>query len=182
MSDVSHILNAIDAGDSNAASALFPLVYDELRQIAAAKMAQERPGQTLDATALVHEAYLRLAGNQSFDNRRHFFAAAAEAMRRILVENGRRKKSVKHGGGLRRTELVESDRAIPPVSLDVLALDEALRRLAEDDPCAARLVEMHYFAGFSIEEAADILGISRAKAYRDWMYARAWLLNALGNP
>jgi RNA polymerase sigma factor (TIGR02999 family) len=189
MSDVTHILQAIEQGDPHAASELLPLVYDELRRLAAAQMARERPGQTLDATALVHEAYLRLVGSPvapapgspepEFANRRHFFAAAAEAMRRILVENARRKASLKRGGGLERQELPESDLAAPEPSLDLLALDEALTQLGTTDALAAELVQLRYFAGLTSAQAAEALGISTRKAERIWTYARSWLFTRL---
>jgi RNA polymerase sigma factor (TIGR02999 family) len=174
VTDVNRLLSALDAGDRQAADQLLPLVYDELRRLAAAKLAQEKPGQTLDATALVHEAYLRLVGNQHFDSRHHFFAAAAEAMRRILVENARRKQRLKHGGQFRRVEEI----AVPALTAnqdDLLAIDEALTKLAGEDPTAVEVVKLHFYAGLSIEEAAAALKISRATAYRHWTYARAWL-------
>ena len=179
MSDITQILHAIDAGDPKAADQLFPLVYDELRKFASRKMVREKPGQTLDATGLVHEAYLRLVGDQPFANRRHFFAAAAEAMRRILVENARRKKRLKHGGGHPRQDLEEPawQPALPPE--DLLAIDEALDGLAAEDPPACDVVKLHIYAGLSLEETADALGVSRATAYRHWTYARAWLRCAL---
>jgi len=176
MSEVTRILSAIEAGDPHAAEQLLPLVYDELRQLAAQKLAQEKPGQTLDATALVHEAYLRLAGQQQpFAGRAHFFAAAAEAMRRILIDNARRKRSLKRGGGLPRQDLDEAELIAPEVRDDVLALDEALTKLAETDRAAAELVQLRYFTGLSIPEAAEILGVSVRTAERLWTYARAWL-------
>src|SRR5271167_2032794 len=175
MDELTRILDAIGQGDALAAGQLLPLVYDELRRLAAAQMAREKPGQTLDATALVHEAYMRLAGDQQFENRRHFFAAAAEAMRRILVENARRKHSLKRGGDRRRLDLdvaepVEVERAEP-----LLALDEALERLEARDPDKARLVKLRYFAGMTIEQAAETLAISVTTANRWWTYTRAWL-------
>jgi len=182
MSDVTHILAAIDQGDPHAAAQLLPLVYDELRRLAAAQMAREKPGQTLDATALVHEAYLRLVGpadEQRWQNRGHFFAAAAEAMRRILVEQARRKRRHKHGGGRRRVELCDEHRAVLPDADEVLDLDDALSRLAAEDAEAAAVVKLHFFAGLSLEHAAAALGVSRASAYRNWSYARAWLRCAL---
>src|SRR5262249_26165954 len=157
-------------------------VYDELRKLAAQKLAQEKPGQTLEATALVHEAYLRLVGNGEqphWSSRGHFFAAAAQAMRHILVDNARRKRRTKHGGGRHRGELGEGVAAPPNDADELLALDEALSRLAVEDPEAARIVHLRYFAGLSVEEAARALGISRAYAYRQWAFARAWLLQAL---
>lgn len=179
MSDVTQILSAIDQGDPHAAEQLLPLVYDELRNLAAHKLAQEKPGQTLQPTALVHEAYLRLVGDQSFDNRGHFFAAAAEAMRRILIDNARRKQTEKHGGSHRRIELTDFPASPDGEDSQLLALDAALTRFAAEDPVAARLVELHQFTGLSIEDAAAALGLSRATAYRHWTYARAWLRDAL---
>jgi RNA polymerase sigma factor (TIGR02999 family) len=175
MSEVTRILDAIQAGEPEAVGELLPVVYDELRRLAAAKLAQEKPGQTMDATALVHEAYLRLAGDQQFENRRHFFAAAGEAMRRILVENARRKRSLKRGGDRQRLDLdvakvVEDERSEP-----LVALDEALDRLEALDPAKAELVKLRYFAGMTIEQAAETLAISVTTANRWWSYARAWL-------
>jgi RNA polymerase sigma factor (TIGR02999 family) len=155
-----------------------PLVYDELRELAAQRLAQEQPGQTLQATALVHEAYLRLVDAEAvphFNNRRHFLAAAAEAMRRILIDNARRKDTARHGGARRRIALDAVEVAAPARAPDLLALDEALTRLAAEDPVKARLVTLRYFAGLSVQEAADALGISRATADRYWSYARTWL-------
>jgi RNA polymerase sigma factor (TIGR02999 family) len=183
MSEVTRILDALEQGEAHAAEELLPLVYDELRRLAAEKMAQEKPGQTLQATALVHEAYLRLVDvhrEQHWDGRRHFFAAAAEAMRRILVEAARRKGRQKHGGG-RAREGLESDPALPERPQRLLALDEALDRLAAANPQAAELVKLRYFAGFSNAEAASLLGISPRKATQVWAYARAWLLEELGD-
>ena len=178
MSDVTRILTEIEAGDPTAADRLLPLVYEELRRLAASKMAQERPGQTLQPTALVHEAYLRLVqspdGNE-WDNRGHFFAAAARAMRRILVERARRRKTEKHGGEWKRVELSEADILTRTTPDEMLALDEALTRLAENESTAADLVNLRLFTGLSVEEAGDALGLSRATAYRHWNYARAWL-------
>jgi RNA polymerase sigma factor (TIGR02999 family) len=179
MNEVTRILSAIEQGNPSAAEQLLPLVYDELRGLAAAKLAQEKPGQTLDATALVHEAYLRLVGDQQFTNRRHFFAAAAEAMRRILVENARRKKSLKHGGAMARQEMDPSDVAAPEPDPDLLALDEALSKFAVVDPQAAELVQLRYFAGLTIKQAADVLGVSPRTADFFWSYARAWLRSEL---
>jgi RNA polymerase sigma factor (TIGR02999 family) len=177
MNEVTRILSAIEQGDAHAADKLLPLVYDELRKLAAQRLAKEKPGQTLQATALVHDAYLRLVGNQDpgWDSRGHFFAAAAEAMRRILVENARRKRRRKHGGGLVRIDLDEADLAcrLPPD--DLLALDEAMTRLTAEDPLKARLVQLRFFAGLSLEEAAGVLGVSAVTAKRYWRYARAWL-------
>jgi len=183
MTNVTTILGAIEQGDPHAAEQLLPLVYEELRRLAAQKMNQEKPGQTLQATALVHEAYLRLVmdggatqpGGWQWDSRGHFFAAAAEAMRRILVDNARRKQRVKHGGEHRRVDLQDHDVAEEPPADDILALDGALTRLAEEDPTAAKIVQLHYFAGLPIEQVAETMGISRATAYRQWSYARAWL-------
>jgi RNA polymerase sigma factor (TIGR02999 family) len=185
MNDVTHILSAIEHGDPEAAGELLPVVYDELRQLAARRLAQERPGQTLQATALVHEAYLRLVGGEParpWDGRRHFFAAAAEAMRRILIENARRKQAGRHGGGRRRERLerLELAAVVPPNPLDLLDLDEALTRLAAEDSDAARLVELRYFAGLTVPQAAEILGLSPRSAERLWAYSRAYLYRALG--
>jgi len=209
MSDLTLILSRIEAGDALAAEQLLPLVYDELRRLAAAKLAQERPGQTLDATALVHEAYVRLVGGggnrgqgtgdsgqepgngnlspvacplsppSSFDSRGHFFAAAAIAMRRILIENARRKARLKHGGELKRTELADVPQ--PDGDERLLALDEALTRLATEDAQAAQVVELHHFAGLSHELVAATLGISVYQARQKWTYARAWLHNAVAD-
>jgi RNA polymerase sigma factor (TIGR02999 family) len=182
MADVTQILGAIEAGDPKAAAELLPLVYDELRKLAAARLAEEKPGQTLQPTALVHEAYLRLIGPDDaihWDGRGHFFAAAAEAMRRILVENARRKRSLKHGGRLMRHDLDPDHPAAPDRrSARLLALDEALDRLAEVEPRAAQLVKLRYFAGLTISDAAAVLGISPRTADSDWAYARAWLVAA----
>lgn len=177
MSDVTRILIAIEQGDARAADRLIPLVYQELRHLAAQKLSQERPGQTLQATALVHEAYIRLvdAEGQHWKSRGHFFAAAAEAMRRILIENARRKRRLKHGGGQQRVELEDADLAIEEPSDNLIALDEALIKLTQEDQVVAELVKMRYFAGLSGEQAAEILGISRRTADRYWAYARAWL-------
>ena len=180
MNEVSRILSAINRGDPAAAGQLLPLVYEELRQLAAQKLARETPGQTLQPTALVHEAYLRLVGDQKFEGRGHFFAAAAEAMGRILVESARRKKAVKHGGDFQRVELDGLDVPIQPLPEEILALDEALVRLAKEDPEMAQIVKLHFYAGLSIEQAAETLGVSRATAYRQWSFARAWLRCAIG--
>jgi RNA polymerase sigma factor (TIGR02999 family) len=183
MADVSHLLDAAAAGDPKATAELLPLVYGELRRLAMAQMAREKPGQTLDATALVHEAYLRLVGpadDQRWQNRGHFFAAAAEAMRRILVETARRKKRLRHGGGLRRNDLPAEGPAIASPVEDVVAVDEALEKLAAADLQAAELVKLHYFAGLTIEQVAAVLGVSVRKAYTIWAYARAWLFRCLG--
>jgi RNA polymerase sigma factor (TIGR02999 family) len=187
MSEVTHILSAIEQGDPHAAEQLLPLVYDELRRLAAQKLVQDKPGQTLQATALVHEAYLRLVEGERrgssppWNGRGHFFAAAAEAMRRILVESARRKRRTKHGGGRQRIEL---DEALAPADPrhDLLALDEALTRLAAEEPVKAQLVNLRYFAGLSLEEAAAFLNISPATAKRYWAVARAWLFAALSDP
>src|SRR5262245_26405364 len=183
MSEVTQILHAIAQGDPSAASQLLPLVYDELRQLAAHRLAHQTPGHTLQPTALVHEVYLRLVGQpqgSDWDNRGHFFAAAAEAMRRILVENARRKGRRKHGGGLTRRDLDDAPEvAVPETHEDLLALDEALTRLVSTDPRAARLVELRYFAGLSIPEAANALGVSPRTADRLWAFARAWLLREI---
>jgi RNA polymerase sigma factor (TIGR02999 family) len=179
MSEVTRILFAIEQGDPHAAAELLPLVYDELRKLAADRIAQERPGQTLQATALVHEAYLRLVDDkkaQPWDSRGHFFAAAAEAMRRILVESARKKKRLRHGGGRRRVDLQEAISLADSPQDDLLALDEALTRLAVREPAKAELVKLRYFAGLSIDEAADLMHISRSTAKRYWAFARAWLL------
>jgi RNA polymerase sigma factor (TIGR02999 family) len=189
MSDVTHWLNAIDQGDPQAASQLLPLVYDELRKLAAQKLAHEKPGQTLDATALVHEAYLRLVVNardevagaedRGWATRRHFIAAAAEAMRRILVENARRKGRVKHGGGRRREHPdLDALHASGPAA-ELLALHEALEQFAAREPLKAKLVELRFFAGLTLEHAAECLDISLSTADRAWRYARAWLYSAM---
>lgn len=178
MSEVTQILKAIEQGERQATEALLPLVYDELRRLAAQKMAQERPGQTLDATGLVHEAYLRLVGGDEqprWEGSRHFFAAAAEAMRRILIDNARRKQSVKHGGGLVRQELTDTEIASAEPDEELLALDEALQKFATTEPVKAELVKLRYFGGLTTEEAAQALGISATTAARYWAYARAWL-------
>jgi RNA polymerase sigma factor (TIGR02999 family) len=183
MSDVTHILSAIEQGDPRAAEQLLPLVYDELRKLAAQRLAQEKPGQTLQATALVHEAYLRLVGagpGEPWDNRRHFFAAAAEAMRRILIDNARRKQSGKHGAGRQREDIDPDALVAPEPNLDLLALEPALQRLAEHDPLKAKLVELRYFAGLTGDQAAAVLGISASSADRHWVYTRAWLRRELG--
>ena len=178
MSEVTRILSAAQEGDRRAAAQLLPLVYDELRTLAAAKMAQEKPGQTLEPTALVHEAYLRLVGSaqpQSWESRGHFFAAAAEAMRRILVEAARRKQRERHGGGRRRVELRDGDVTAPADDEDLLSLDEALTSLAGIRPQAAQLVQLRFFAGLTVDEAAPVLGVSPRTARRLWVFARAWL-------
>jgi RNA polymerase sigma factor (TIGR02999 family) len=179
MSDVTRILSAIEQGEPEAAEQLLSLVYAELRRLAAQKLAHEAPGQTLNPTALVHETYLRLFGNgasQHWDSQRHFFASAAEAMRRILIEGARRKKRLRHGGGRQRVDLLDQELADVHASPDeLLALDEALIQLAMEDATAAQVVKLRYFTGLSIEQTGEILGFSRATAYRHWNYARAWL-------
>jgi RNA polymerase sigma factor (TIGR02999 family) len=184
MSDVTRILNAIERGEAKATDELLPLVYEELRLLAAQRLSHEPPGQTLQATALVHEAYLRLVGGepQSWSSRAHFFSAAAEAMRRILVDNARRKRSGKWGGGQQRVALDSSDPAGPvgPDPDSLLALDEALQRLAQADPAKAEVVKLRYFAGLTIEQTAASLGVSPATAKRLWTYARAWLIREMG--
>jgi RNA polymerase sigma factor (TIGR02999 family) len=185
MSEVTQILTAIERGESRAAEGLLPLVYDELRRLAAVQLAQEKPGQTLQATALVHEAWLRLVGSKpeeserTWEGRRHFFAAAAEAMRRILIENARRKKCPRHGGALRRVELEEVEIAAPLPDEELLALHEALDRLAELDPAAADLIKLRFFAGLTHEQAAQLLGLNRSAADRTWLFARAWLFREI---
>ena len=184
MSEVTRILSAIEQGDPHAAEQLLPLVYDELRKLAAQKLAQEKPGQTLEATALVHEAYLRLvvpaaarqdAGEKQWNTSGHFFTAAAEAMRRILIDQARHKQSQRRGGGLRRQDIEHDQIAAPEESPDVLAVNEALERFEKVDPLKANLVKLRYFAGLTIPQAADALGISPTTADRYWAYARGWL-------
>jgi RNA polymerase sigma factor (TIGR02999 family) len=189
MSEVTRILSAIETGDPRAAEDLLPLVYDELRKLAARELAKEKPGQTLQATALVHEAYVRLVGSgpmaRVWSGRNHFLVAAAEAMRRVLIENARRKNAEKRGGNLRRLALDSVDKQADDNGApadDLFALDDALTRLAEEDPAKAKLVKLRYFAGLSVEEAASVLGISRATAARHWDYARSWLYCALCDP
>ena len=182
MNEVTRLLSAVQHGDPNAAEQLLPLVYDELRKLAAAKLVQEKPGQTLQPTALVHEAYLRLLGDgepRDWNGRGHFFAAAAEGMRRILVEHARRKRSAKAGGPWQRQELIDATLAVDSTGDDLFAVDEALSRLAEAHPRAARLVHLRFFLGQTIEEAAAHLGLDVRTAYRDWAYARAWLRREL---
>ncbi len=182
MNDVTHILSAIEQGDPQAAEELLPLVYDELRKLAAQRLAQERPGQTLQATALVHEAYLRLVDTEKvrrWESRGHFFAAAAEAMRRILVDESRRKRSLKRGGMLVRRDLGDADPDTSAGELDVLALDEALSRLAARDAEAAELVKLRFFAGMTMPEAAAALGVPQRTAERIWTYARSFLLKEM---
>ena len=178
MEHVTRILTQVEAGDAAATEQLLTLVYDELRKLAAAKLAREKPGQTLQATALVHEAYLRLVGpgpDVRWDNSGHFFAAAAEAMRRILVERARRKKSQKHGGDWTRVELSERHPIACTTPDQLVAIDDAIERLAVDEPEATELTKLRLFAGLSVEQAGELLGMSRATAYRHWSYARAWL-------
>jgi RNA polymerase sigma factor (TIGR02999 family) len=178
VNDVTLILSAIEAGDPRAAEKLLPLVYDELRKLAAQRLAQERPGQTLQATALVHEAYLRLVDAdqaKEWNSRGHFFAAAAEAMRRILVEQARRRNSQRRGGGQARCQLRDDDRVAIPIDDELLDLDDALAKLAATDPQAAELVKLRVFAGMTIQEAAQTQGLSERTAKRNWAYARAWL-------
>ena len=177
MSEVTRILNAIEQGDARAADKLLPLVYEELRRLAARKMSQEPPGQTLQATALVHEAYIRLVGSEArnWNSRTHFFCAAAEAMRRILIDNARRKQRLKRGGGQQKIGLEDAEIAIEAPSEDLIALDEALAKLARADKVKADLVKLRYFAGLTLEQAAGILELSQTTAKRHWTYARAWL-------
>jgi RNA polymerase sigma factor (TIGR02999 family) len=185
MTDVTCLLNSLQSEDPAASAQLLPLVYDELRRLAARQLAQEAPGQTLDATALVHEAYLRLIGDGevgTWQSRRHFFAAASQAMRRILVEQARRKRSLKRGGGRHRQRVDEALLLAPEPQEDLLALDEALTLLARSDPAAAELVHLRYFGGLAIPEAAQVLGISSRSADRLWAYARAWLHQQLTGP
>jgi RNA polymerase sigma factor (TIGR02999 family) len=181
MSDVTRILNAIEGGDPKAPDELLPLVYEELRLLAAQKMAQERPGQTLQATALVHEAYIRLVGDepQNWNSRGHFFCAAAEAMRRILIENARSKQKLKRGGDQHRVDLSDADIAIERDINDLLSLDEALTKLAQEDPTKADLVKLRYFGGLTLEQASHVLKISRATASRYWSYVQAWLFHEI---
>jgi RNA polymerase sigma factor (TIGR02999 family) len=186
MSEVTRILSAIEHGDPHAAEQLLPLVYAELRQLAAQKLAREKPGQTLQATALVHEAYVRLMASkggdtagQNWDSRRHFFGAAAEAMRRILLDRARDKRRLKRGGGWRRLRLDHIDLAVEEPPDDLLALDEALEKLAREDVQIAELVKLRFFAGLTLEEAANALGVSRRTADRRWAFARSWLYDAL---
>lgn len=178
MTEVTRILNQIKNGDPSLSDQLLPLVYDELRALAAHRLANEKPGQTLQATALVHEAYIRLVGNDDakhWDSRRHFFSAAAEAMRRILVENARRRNRKKHGGDFQRAELFDNDLAVNIPADEIVAVDDALEKLGSEDQMAAEILKLRYFAGMSLDEIADALGISRATAYRHWTYARAWI-------
>jgi RNA polymerase sigma factor (TIGR02999 family) len=187
MTEVTRILSAMEHGDPSAADQLLPLVYDELRRLAAQKLALEKPGQTLQATALVHEAYMRLVGSgetetgetQRWDSRGHFFAAAAEAMRRILIDRARKKRSSKRGGSRKKLNIDAMELATEATPDQLLAVDEALAKLADEDAAAARLVELRYFAGLTVEEAGNALGVSTATAYRHWKYARAWLHSEL---
>ncbi len=182
MNEVTQILNAIERGDRQATGQLLPLIYDELRRLAAQKLAHEPSGQTLQATALVHEAYVRLVSDgdaQRWDNRGHFFAAAAEAMRRILIENARRKLRLKHGGEFERVELPDDIVATNDRPERLIELDAALTKLAAEDATAAEVVKLHFFAGQSLEDVAKLLGMSRATAYRQWSYARSWLKCAI---
>jgi len=182
MSEVTRILSAIEQGDPHASQQLLPLVYNELRRLASEKMLRERPGQTLQATALVHEAYLRLVDGQKalhWNSRGHFFSAAAEAMRRILVESARRKRGKKHGGGCQRVNLEAAASYAPEPAEDLLSLNDALDKLAQEDPKKAELVKLRYFTGLSVQEAADVLDISRATADRHWAYAKVWLYCAI---
>ena len=185
MSDVTQLLNAADQGDPQAAAALLPLIYDELRRLAAARLAAEPSGNTLQPTALVHEAYLRLVGSPEgdrWDHRGHFFAAAAEAMRRILIDQARKKAAERHGGAMERQTLDPDSAVIPKPREDLLALDEALDRLAAEDPLKAHLVKLRYYVGLSLPEAAAALGLSERTAGRHWAYARAWLRRAVEGP
>ena len=178
--EVTTILAAIRRGDEKAADRLLPAVYDRLRRLAQQMMAQEKPGQTLQATALVHEAYLRLLGDDpDWDDRRHFYAAAAQAMRRILVERARRRNRLKHGGGRKRVDLDDADAVADPESVDLVALDEVLRRLEKEEPRAAQVVMMRFYSGLSEEDAAEALDISVRTVWRDWNYAKAWLRDAM---
>ena len=182
MSDVTRILSQIEQGDPQAAEKLLPLVYDELRKLAAVKLAQEKPGQTLQATALVHEAYMRLVGGEhahDWDSRGHFFAAAAEAMRRILIQTARRKGAQKRGGGIGPVEITQADLASENPTIDIVSLSDAIDLLAADDPVAAALAKLRIFAGLSVDEAAQVMGLPRTSAYRQWTYAEAWLRDKL---
>ena len=181
MSEVTRILHSIESGDPKAADELLPLVYEELRRLAAHKMANELPGQTLQQTALVHEAWLRLTGNENvkWDGRAHFFGAAAEAMRRILIDNARRKKALRHGGGQQRLDIQDVELAATASDDELLSINDALEKFAKHDKQKAELVKLRYFAGLTIEEAAAALGISEPTAKRHWTYARAWLFNEI---
>jgi len=182
VSEVTRILSAIDQGDPHAAGQLLPLVYEELRKLAAVRLDHEKPGQSLQATALVHEAYLRLVGNdpdRQWHNRGHFFAAAAEAMRRILLNRARDKKRLKRGGGRQRIDLEHVELALETDDDDLIAIDEALEKLEQEDQLAAALVKLRFFAGLSLKQAAESLGVAQRTAERQWAYARAWLFNRL---
>lgn len=182
MSDVTRILAQVEFGNSSATDELLPLVYDELRKLAASKLAQEKPGQTLQATALVHDAYIRMVNQKQvsrWDNRGHFFAAAAEAMRRILVERARHKRSIKAGGALQRIELEDAMLTLSPCPDDLLALDEALTKLSVEDPLCADIARIRLFAGLTLDEAAQNLGLSKTTAFRHWTYARAYLMHEI---
>lgn len=182
MNQVTSLLSKIERGDAHASEALLPLVYDELRKLAAARLTQEKPGQTLQATALVHEAYVRLVDETNapqWDSRGHFFAAAAEAMRRILVEQARKKSRLKRGGDRVRADLLEHDLVVNSDAEEILAINDALDRLAEEDAAAAEVLKLRYYSGLSVEDASRALGISRASAYRHWTYARAWVRSQL---
>ena len=186
MNEITRILSAAEQGDPHAAEQLLPLVYDELRKLAAERLAHEAPGQTLQATALVHEAYIRLVGEDqrglsapAWDNRGHFFASAAEAMRRILIDNARRKQGEKHGGGWQRLDLLDAELAVDSTSDDLFTVDEVLSRLATREPVIGKLVELRFFAGLTLAQAAKCLGLSERKAYRHWAFARAWLRREL---
>src|SRR5215469_7009772 len=183
MSEATRILEALGRGDPRAADELLPLVYQELRQLAAHKMAQERPGHTLQPTALVHEAWLRLVGNENkdWDGRAHFFGAAAEAMRRILIENARRKAALRHGGGQQRVDIAEVDFATPDYEDQLLAVNEALEKFACEHKMQSELVKLRYFAGMTLREAAEVLNLSEATANRYWAYSRAWLYDEIRN-
>jgi len=176
---ITHLLDSAAAGDRQAAAQILPLVYEELRKLAASKLAAEAPGHTLNATALVHEAYLRLVGDQQFEGRAHFFAAAAEAMRRILVNHARDRNRLKRAGGRRRLELLDEIGSLAEDPDLVLSVDELLTRLGQEDSDSARVAHLHLFGGLSVEETGEALGLSRAVAYRNWKYARAWLREAL---
>ena len=180
MPEITHLLEAAAAGDRQAAADLLPLVYDELRKLAAARMAAERPGHTLDATALVHEAYMRLIGDQHFDGRAHFFAAAAEAMRRVLVNHARDRARLKRGGGRNRVDLDQLTSPAAATDDELLELDDNLNRLTDEFPVAAELVKLRFFAGMTLGDAAESMGIPRRTADRHWAFARAWLADALG--
>jgi RNA polymerase sigma factor (TIGR02999 family) len=188
MPDITQILDAVETGDAQAAAQLLPLVYDELRRLAAAKLSREAPGQTLDATGLVHEAYLKLAaaagtagepGGKKFNDLAHFYAVAAEAMRCILIDNARKKRSDKRGGGLARVDRLEDVAAPTESAVDLLAIDEALAKLTKEDPETGRLINLRYYAGLSLEETARVMGLSRATAYRTWNYGKAWMRTLL---